>query len=89
MGRRIFSFGTELPVGDSPLSVTSADFDGDGNLDLAVVATEPGLEVPAVRVFLNLGTNPGDLSFAPPITYSLDASPNFLATTPPRRPSAR
>jgi hypothetical protein len=37
-----FSPPTNYPVGDAPSSVTSADFNNDGNLDLAVVNNTPG-----------------------------------------------
>jgi hypothetical protein len=80
-GGGIYSAGILLPVGDDPLSVEATDLDGDGDNDLAVIATDPMLQTPAVLVFENIGENTGDLSFAVPIAYTVgvDATPNFLA----------
>ena len=80
-GSGIYSTGIVLQVGDDPLSVEAADFDGDGDNDLAVIATDPILLTQAVLVFEDIGQSAGDLAFAAPITFTVgvDATANFLA----------
>jgi hypothetical protein len=69
----------ELAVGDDPLSIEAADLDGDLDVDLAVVATDPEIG-PAVQVFRNIGQETGDLIFDGPTAYSVDAAPNFVVS---------
>jgi hypothetical protein len=76
-GGGLYAFAGQLPVGQMPLSVTLADLDGDGDLDLAVVATPV---IPAVQVIENLGAMPGDLLFDAPVSYGVNGDPNFLAS---------
>ena len=65
-GNGVFADVPPIAVGDQPRSVEAADFDGDGDRDLAVVAKDPGIG-PSVRYLENLGTQ-GDPSFGPPIS---------------------
>ena len=64
----LFSTGVQYPVGNSPRSIITADFDGDGNLDLATGNRNPD----EVSILLGSGTG----AFAPPLNFSITSS-NF------------
>jgi hypothetical protein len=65
-----------LPVGDAPLSVALFDFQGDGDLDLAVVAAiGPGRVVQVLKNLLDLG---GGLAFAPPFSLATGGNANHV-----------
>jgi hypothetical protein len=76
-GDGTFTPGLTLAVGDQPLSVEIVDLDGDLDMDLAVVATDPDLG-PAVQVFRNLGQAVGELIFDGPEAFSVDAEPKYV-----------
>src|SRR5580692_429218 len=66
-----FSFATRTDLAAKfAVSVASADFNGDGIADLAI------LNPLTIEIFLGKG----DRRFAPPITIQLDAQPNTFAT---------
>lgn len=63
---------TQFAAGSQPIAITSADLDGDGNLDLAV-ADYAGNQVSVLR-----GNGLG--SFAAPVSYATGAAPYAVAT---------
>jgi hypothetical protein len=73
LGTGAGSFGAAqfYPTGDHPTSVVLADFNGDGNLDLATPNTADG----TISVLLGNGTG----TFEPPVTTSGGAEPTALA----------
>jgi hypothetical protein len=82
-GGSLFTVAGELPVGDQPQSVDVGDVDGDGDLDLAVVAEdeEIGPSVEVLENFAELGGAPlGSVSFGLPEAFSVDADPNFVVS---------
>ena len=79
-GDGTFVAAPELIVGDGPLSIDAVDLDADGDLDLAVVAEDIKLGQ-SIQVLQNLGIDIGDLSFAEPIPFSVEADPNFVVGT--------
>ena len=58
-------------MGDNPQSVTAADFDGDGHIDLAAA----NYDSVTVSVLRNLG----DGTFATKVDYSVDSNPQSIA----------
>jgi|GEM_PF-589633 len=63
----LFAPAVNYGAGDGPLSVFSADFDGDNDNDLAVANHAPD----NVSILLNNG----DGTFAPPVNYAVGALP--------------
>jgi hypothetical protein len=74
-----FELGLNLPIGESALSVVTADFDLSGGTDVAAIAVAPGIGL-AIRIRLKTNTIPGNTSFDPPLSFVIDATPAFLAT---------
>jgi hypothetical protein len=79
LGDGTFAPGPVLPVGADPLSVEAADFDGDTRPDLAVVADDPDLG-PSVQVLKNTSTFPGEVRFAAPVAFGVEAQPLFVVS---------
>lgn len=73
-----FAPGVHLPVGLSPSSITSADFDADGDPDLAVVTSGAGNQR-VIRVFRNDRTAT-QLAFTPVIDEFSGANPVLART---------
>ena len=65
-----------LPLGPggsvAPVSVTAADFNGDGRIDLAAVGSSSGL------VYVTIGN--GDGTFHAPVAYAAAPGANFIVT---------
>ncbi len=73
-GRKAFAVGAG--AGSSlPSSIATADFDGDGNVDLAVVNNAIGTERGTVSILR--GT--GDGSFGSPVTFEVGGTPCWVA----------
>ncbi len=71
-----FDTGTDFALGVTPLAVTTADFNGDGRLDLATANTNAN----TVSVLLNLTASGAvDASFAPPTNLAVDSNPSSVA----------
>lgn len=70
-GTGIFSPHSVYPVGEFPTSIFAADFDNDGDLDLA--ATTPSYPLNSDEVSLLM--NSGDGTFAPSVSYQVDKGP--------------
>jgi uncharacterized protein (DUF2141 family) len=71
-GNGTFKTHVDYPVGNYPVGIVAADFNGDGKLDLAVVNDYDS------TVSLLLGN--GDGTFKPQILISVGTEPNSLAT---------
>ncbi len=75
-GPGVFQFGspTQLPAGESPTSVTAADLDDDGDLDIALVATSGADRV--VQIIRN-DLDPGNqqIAFAPAEAITTPGTP--------------
>ena len=69
-GDGTFQPAVNYPVGRNPLSVTVADFDGDGNPDLAVTAHDNSLSI-------LLGNNDG--TFRSGSSYATGSNPMYVA----------
>jgi uncharacterized protein (TIGR03437 family) len=66
-----------LPSSEYAVGVAIADFNGDGDPDLAVLG-QPGTGSATGHLYIGLGK--GDGSFAPPVAvYALDPHPSFVA----------
>ncbi len=74
-----FAPAIPIPVGATPTSVDAADFDGDSDPDLAVVAVDPEAG-PAVQVLVNTSGVASGPSFQPPQAFTVDATPQWVAT---------
>ncbi len=68
-----FVTGTSLSVGNSPASVASGDFNGDGQVDIAVVNKADG----TVSVLLGKG----DGTFGSAVTYAAGTNPASVAVS--------
>jgi hypothetical protein len=58
-----YSPSFDVPIGDSPRSVTLGDLDGDGDLDVAAIISDEGVTV--VRTLRNETTPGGPLTLVP------------------------
>jgi len=78
LGKGDGSFGAPatFSVGLAPSWITSADFNGDGRPDLAVVNAGPGSSGHTISVLLNDGGG----SFGTASTYAVGVYPGFIAT---------
>ncbi len=68
-----FSLGPTLTTGKGPAAIVAADFNGDGQNDLAVANQTDS----TLSIFLNSATSPGTFSGAPPL--STGSKPAALA----------
>ena len=77
VGNINFAAGINISTDDftSPNSVATADFDGDGKLDI-VVAKQFGDDV---SVFRNTSAGPGSINFAPKLDFATAETPFWLA----------
>jgi hypothetical protein len=64
LGQVCFNNAVNYPVGDGPLSVTSADFNSDGNIDLAIANTNDQ------NVSIRLGNGSGTFGIASTFSVS-------------------
>jgi len=80
-GAFTFDVPFSIPTGMAPASVVIDDFDGDGDLDIAIVAEDPVLG-PAIQVFENYIADGLGLVFGPPVAFSVGdgEEPNFLVS---------
>jgi hypothetical protein len=68
-----FQLWATYPVGTNPVAIAAADFNGDGQLDLAVA----NIHSNNVSVLLNSPSTPG--AFQPAVNYNVGTSPTALA----------
>ena len=74
-GEPVFDNAISIPVGPEARSVALADIDGDGDLDILVVVTDPNLG-PVVRVLTNQFAQTGQLTFSLTANLFRSFSPN-------------
>lgn len=67
-----FGAATQIPAGSGPISLTSADLNGDSKIDMAVANISSG------NVSVLLGN--GDGTFATPVNYATADSPIYITT---------
>ncbi|MBC8310626.1 MAG: VCBS repeat-containing protein [Planctomycetes bacterium] len=76
-----FADPLQLYVGDEPISITLLDFDNDGDLDIAVVATSISSGNRAAMIYRNdTSLNGGNFMFALDSTYDDGANPVLVAS---------
>ncbi len=71
VGTTSFSSKNDFPVGNGPIKITTADMDGDGNLDIVVLSSVDN----SISVLRNTGLSP--ISFSK-VSYSVSSVPNSV-----------
>lgn len=73
----LFFFGpTAYTTGAYARRVTTADFDGDGKIDIVTSNQDDN----TVSVFKNITTDPAVISFSPKVDYSVSSQPEHITT---------
>jgi hypothetical protein len=71
-GSGVFTGLTNYAIGTGPRSVAAADFDSDGDIDLAFTPSGAGINNVGIMMNTGLGT------FTPVVNYAVGANPSFV-----------